>query len=330
VAVGARELPPLVDDLDAASLRTAIERTLAVYERSGDATARANAERLLQVLEASADPDARRAALATGFRLARVRDPLLLTAYYEPELEGRLAPDTDFSHPIYARPPDLVDADPSALDSDCGCRAITGRLDGGRLRPYYARGEIDAGALAGRGLELAWAADRFALFVLHIQGSGLLRLDDGRLVGVRYAGTNGRRFRALGGVLVERHILPRDRATLPEIRRYVEGLDPEEQEKLLAANERYTFFRLAEGGPVGSLGVELTPGRSIASDPRVVPPGTVGYLVTPSYRRFVVSQDAGAAVTGAHADLFLGSGPDAEERAGQTRERGRLYLVLPR
>lgn len=330
VTVSARDLPVLEDDLDAASLRMAVERTLPVLQRGGDAAADAAARRLLEILDATDDPGARRRAIAREFRVLRVRDPLLLTAYYEPELDARLVAGGAFRHPIYGRPPDLVDVDPHGLDAGCGCRPISGRLERGRLRPYPARGEIDAGALAGRGLEIAWAADPIALFTLHVQGSGILRLEDGRRIGVRYAGTNGRPYRSLGRELVARGRLPRDRAGMSEIRRLLESLPPDDQRRLLALNERYTFFRLAEGRAVGSLGVELTPGRSVATDPRVVPPGTIGYLVTPSVRRFVVSQDTGGAVTGAHADLFLGPGREAEERAGRTRERGRLYLLRPR
>jgi membrane-bound lytic murein transglycosylase A len=260
----------------------------------------------------------------------RVREPLLLTAYYEPEVAVRLAPDATFRHPLYARPPDLVEVEPEEVDARCRCRRLAGRLEGGRLRPYPTRGEIDAGALAGRGLELAWAADPIGAFILHVQGSGRLRLEDGRLVGIRYAGSNGRPYRSIARALAARGLLVPGRTTLPDIRRALEALPPEEQAALLAANERYTFFRLADGAAVGSLGVELTPGRSIATDPRLVPPGALAYLASPSVHRFVVSQDAGAAITGAHADLFLGPGAEAEERAGAMRERGALYLLLPR
>jgi len=114
------------------------------------------------------------------------------------------------------------------------------------------------------------------------------------------------------------------------VRHALEALSPAEQAAVLATDERYTFFRLAEGGAVGSLGVELTPGRSLATDPRLVPPGALAYLETPGAHRFAVSQDAGAAIVGAHVDLFLGAGAEAEERAGRTRERGYLYLLLPR
>jgi membrane-bound lytic murein transglycosylase A len=328
VEVGSRAMPSLSDDLDPGSLRLAVQRTMPAY--AGDPARAEAARRLLAILDATPDPDARRAAIAAAFRVVRIRDPLLLTAYYEPEIAGRLAPDATYRLPIYGRPPDLIDVDPAALDPRCHCRRTAGRVDGGALHPYPTRAEIDAGALAGRGLEIAWAADPVDLFSLHIQGSGLLRLPDGRRLGVRFAATNGRQYRSIGRMLLERRLLPPGRASMEDIRGYLESLPPEEQAAVLEWNERFTLFRLANGGITGSLGVELTPGRTVATDPTLVPPGALGYLVTPGVRRFVVSQDTGGAVVGAHADLFLGAGPEAEARAGRTRERGALYLLLPR
>jgi peptidoglycan lytic transglycosylase A len=322
--------PALEDDLDAASLRKAVEATLPAYERRGDVAAATAARRLLEIRETIADPGERQAMIAREFRVMRVRLPILLTAYYEPELDGRLAPDTTFRFPLYARPPDLVDVEPRALDAGCDCPRLTGRLDAGRLRPYPTRREIEAGALAGRQLEIAWVADPFALFVLHVQGSGLLRLADGTTIGARYAGTNGRRYKSLAEAMIARGLLDAEHASLEDIRVRLASLPEGQRAELLAANERYTFFRLADGPPVGSLGVPLTPGRSIATDSRLVPPGALAYLVTPSARRFVVSQDTGAAIVGAHADLFLGPGSDAELLAGRTRELGALYVLSPR
>jgi membrane-bound lytic murein transglycosylase A len=333
VAVPPRALPAFVDDLGAESLRQAVLRTMPAYARAGDAGAEAAARTLVRIVETTPDPSTRRAAIARAFRVVRVRDPLLLTAYYEPELAGRLTPDARFAHPLYARPPDLVDLEPGALDASCsGCRRSSGRLDAGRLVPYFSRGEIEAGALAGRGLEIAWVEDPFALFVLHVQGSGRLRLPDGRTFAVRYAGSNGRPYTSLGRTMIARGLLPEGQASLWDIRRVLGALPAPEQRALLATNARYTFFRLLDdpGDPVGSLGVPLTAGRSVATDPRLVPPGALAYLATPSAHRFVVSQDTGGAVAGAHADLFLGSGADAEARAGRTREEGTLYLLLPR
>ena len=329
VAVSARKLPALRDDLDLASFREAVERTIPAHEKAGETAAADTARRVLAIVESTADPDARRAAIGRAFRVVRIRDPLLLTAYFEPELDGRLTPDDRFRHPLFGRPADLIDVDPPVLDPTCQCRRTAGRLENGKLRPYYSRAEIDAGVLDARGLEIAWADDPFELFVLQVQGSGRLRLADGSVVGVGFAGSNGRPYSSLGKTLVKRGLLPVDQASLGDIRRYLESVSPEERDTLMATNERYTFFRLTEGGPVGSLGVELTPERSVATDPRLVPPGAIGYLATPTVRRFVVSQDTGGAVNGAHADLFLGYGDEAGERAGRTRDRGVLYLILP-
>jgi membrane-bound lytic murein transglycosylase A len=196
--------------------------------------------------------------------------------------------------------------------------------------PYPTRADIDAGALAGRGLELAWVDDQISLFLLQVQGSGWLRLPDGTRLGVRYAGTNGRPFQSLARILAARGLLPLDEASVPAIRRVLEPMPEADRTTLLEDNPRYVFFRLSNGPATGTLGVELTPGRAIATDPKLVPLGTLAYLATPSTRRFVVSQDTGAAIVGAHADLFLGSGAEAEERAGHMRERGTLYLLLPR
>ena len=330
VPLEARALPPLADDLDVASLRAAVERTAPAWERRNDRRTADAATRVVALLESTPDPAARRAALADAFKVVRVRDPLLLTAYYEPEIAGSLKPDGAHRHPIYGRPSDLVDVDPRLLNPKCRCRPAAGRVVDGGLLPYWTRREIDDGALAGRGLELAWAADPLQLFLLHVQGSGLLVLPDGRKVGVRFAATNGRPYRSLGNVLIHQGLLSKEQASLENIKRALATRSETEQRALLAENERFTFFRIANGGVTGSLGVELTPGRSIASDPKLVPPGTIAYLKTPTYSRFVVSQDTGVAVKGAHADLFVGTGAAAEAIAGRTRERGTLYLLQPR
>jgi membrane-bound lytic murein transglycosylase A len=282
------------DDGDLASLRQAIGR--------GRATGDEVRTRLLKILEGS---DERAAAIQRSFRVVRVADPVLLTAYYEPELAARHAADGVFRYPIYRHP------------------------DG--ARPMPTRAAIDGGALAGRQLELAWTDDPLRLFALHVQGSGRLRLADGAIMRVGYAGTNGRPYGSIAPALRARGLLPDGPASWPEIRSALATLPREEQLAVLATNERYTFFRpTPDADPVGSLGVPLTPGRSIAVDPKLVRPGTVAYLETETVRRFVVAQDTGVAIKGARADLFLGAGADAEARAGTMREHGVLYVLTPR
>lgn len=297
---------PLDDDLDLESLRTAIERTIPAYEHGGRLAAAEAARSLLVTIESEHDPAVRGRALARAFRPMRVREPLLLTSYYEPEIAVSEEPDAAHRFPLYRRPPDLTS-------------------------PYYSRAEIDAGALAGRGLELAWTDDAFELFSLHVQGSGRARFPDGHVGGIRFAGTNGLPFRSLGLVMIQRGLLAREEASLFSIRRVMKTLPEAEQRALMAENPRYVFFTMTDGskGPVGSMGVELTAMRSVATDPELVPPGTIAYIATPTIRRFVVAQDTGGAIRGAHADLFAGSGEAAEQFAGGQKERGMMWVLVP-
>lgn len=328
VSVWGWRLPSFADDQDGGSLRVALERNIASAQKRNDLVTAQNSQRVLDALTL-ADADARRTAIANGFRLMRVRDPLLLTAYYEPELSARRTPDDRFRYPIYGRPPDLVEVDPGGLDPNCKCRLQAGRVDRDRVVPYPSRGEIEAGALSGKRLEIAWTDDPFTLFSLHVQGSGQLLLPDGSRIAARYAGTNGRPYSSLGRALIDRGYLANG-ATWDRIREVMGPLPDPERAQIFATNERYTFFRLTQGRATGSYGTELVSERSVAVDPRLVPLGTVGYLVTPTRQRFVVAQDTGAAVKEAHADLFLGGGPDAEWRASRVKETGVLYLLMPR
>src|SRR5205823_8150069 len=157
----------------------------------------------------------------------------------------RFARDAIFRYPLYARPPDLIDVEPRTLDETCTCRRLSGRVEGGRLQPYPTRADIEGGALAGRGLELAWVADPVSLFVLHVQGSGRLRLDDGALVGARWAGSNGRPYRSVAQALGARGLLPDGHTTLPDVRRALEALPPAEQAALPPAHERHPLLPLA-------------------------------------------------------------------------------------
>src|SRR5262249_22847251 len=215
VPVSSWSLPKLDDDLDTASLRTALVRTLPGIARKGDQAREASLRRFIDLLDANPDPRALRAAVLREFKVSRVRDPLLLTAYYEPELPAQRAEDATYRYPIYARPGDLVDVDARVLPAKCmGCRAASGRFDGQRILPYLTRADVDQAAWSGRGLALAWTADRLSLFSLHTQGSGRIRLPDGTRLGVRFAGTNGRPFKSLAKVLQQRGYLAANRGSM--------------------------------------------------------------------------------------------------------------------
>lgn len=245
----------------------------------------------------------------------------LFTGYYEPEIAGARRRSADFPVPLYKRPDDVMVVD-------------------GRTQPYLTRADIDGGALAKRGLELLWLANPIDAFFLQVQGSGRVRLDDGRIVRVGYAGDNGHPYTAIGRILVERGELTKEAASLQTIRQWLRD-HPAEAEPLMHRNKRYIFFREISGdGPIGSQGVALTPGRSLAVDPAHIPMGALLWLDstypagTPEtgrpLRRLMVAQDTGSAIKGViRGDVFWGSGDDAARYAGPMKQSGRLYLLLP-
>jgi membrane-bound lytic murein transglycosylase A len=205
----------------------------------------------------------------------------------------------------------------------------------------FDRAEIDAGALAGRKLELLWVSDRVEAFFLHVQGSGRVRLASGEVVRVGFAGTNERTYVSIGKAMVDAGIMTKEEASLQSIRAYLQA-HPEEIDSWLQGNPRYVFFKEQRGadenaGPVGALNVPLTTGRSIAVDPAFVPLGVPVWLDTTRpvtnapLRRLVVAQDKGGAIKGsARVDLFWGAGDEAEAMAGPMRQQGTYWVIVPR
>lgn len=262
-----------------------------------------------------------------------------LTGYYEPELEGRRQRVPGFDTPIYALPPDLLRVDLGQFIQDLKGRQIVGRVDGSRLVPYYARSEIAAGRLADQGLELFWVEDPIAAFFLEIQGSGRIRLEDGSIVRVGYAGKNGHAYTAIGRTLVADGVMTPDSASLQSIRAWLEQ-NPTHLRRVLDSNASHVFFRiLSEDGPLGSEGVVLTPGRSLAVDYTHVPLGLPVWIDgrLPSaagggpLRRLMVAQDTGGAIVGAmRGDVFWGPGDMAELIAGHMKDQARFVLLRPR
>jgi len=198
--------------------------------------------------------------------------------------------------------------------------------------------------LQGKGLELLWLRDPWERFVLHIQGSGQVRLPDGRMMRVGYAASNGRPYRAIGRYLLEQGFLGEKEISMERIREFLQS-NPGRAEEFLNVNERYIFFRLLgdSEGPLGALGVPLTPGRSVATDLSLFPRGALAYLVSrcpeldesgkiigwKTLRRFVLNQDAGGAIQGpGRVDLFFGSGDRAGRAAGEMKEEGKIYILL--
>jgi membrane-bound lytic murein transglycosylase A len=270
-------------------------------------------------------------------------ETVLFTGYYQPVIEASLIPTAEYIYPIYGKPADLIVAEQVKLAPVMTAEKVFGRLEGENFVPYYSRHEIDQqGILRGRGYEIAWVKNPVDLFFLHIQGSGILQLSDGRRLHVGYAAANGRPYRSIGRLLIDNGKVPQEEMSMQRLRRYF-AEHPEEQNDIMAHNESYIFFRFLEDGPLGSLEVPLTPGRSIATDARLFPKGALAFAIAQKpivdaagqltgwepLSRFVANQDSGGAIRGAQrADLYFGSGQDAGAAAGYMNRPGNLYFLL--
>ncbi|CAA6604852.1 Membrane-bound lytic murein transglycosylase [Rhodospirillaceae bacterium LM-1] len=259
----------------------------------------------------------------------------LFTGYYEAEFPVTRHQMSAHQVPLLGPPADLVTADLVLFDSALKGRRIDGRVEKSKMIPYFSRAEIEAGALHGRAPVLAWA-DAVDAHILSIQGSGRLQMDDGSVMRAGFAGSNGHVFKGIGAILKEKgKIGPGEDSTMPAIERWLRA-NQAEGRRLMAENPRYIFFRKVEGeGPVGSLGVPLTPERSLAIDNTLLPLGAPIWLATrlaggQAYQRLMLAQDTGSAIKGAvRGDIFFGTGKPAFEKAGRQKEPGRYWLLLP-
>jgi|CXWL01.1.fsa_nt_gi membrane-bound lytic murein transglycosylase A len=263
------------------------------------------------------------------------------TGYYEASLRGSRRRGGVYQTPLLTRPADLVDVDLGAFRDEWKGKRIGGRLVGSRLEPYPDRAAIESGALAGKKLELLWVDNPVDAFFLHIQGSGRVTLADGSVVRVGYGGQNGRPYVAIGKELIERGELTKEAVSMQSIRQWL-AEHPAEASALLDKNPSYVFFRRLDGpGPLGTQGVPLTPGRSLAVDRQFLPLGTPVYLDATApgpkegdaerpLQRLVIAQDTGGAITGPlRGDVFWGAGDEAASVAGRMKHPGRMWLLLP-
>jgi membrane-bound lytic murein transglycosylase A len=249
------------------------------------------------------------------------------TGYYEPELAGSRVQAPGFV-PIYRSPPDLIRC--TRADGGSG----RGRIDPtGQCVYYFTRAEIEDGALAGKGLEIAWAADPVELFFLQIQGSGRVRMPDGTVVRIGYDNQNGREYVAIGRLLRDRGILPAGGASMQAIVDWMRA-NPDQGKALMRENLSYIFFKeLTGAGPLGALGVPVTPRGSVAADPAFVPLGAPVFLTLdrPEASGLWVAQDTGGAIKGPNRfDTFWGAGPEATHTAGGMSASGEALILLPK
>lgn len=263
----------------------------------------------------------------------------MITGYYEPLLKGSRKPTGPGRYAVLGVPDDLLTIDLSELYPDLKNYRLRGRLLGNKVVPYWSRAELMAREDSLKVRTLLWVDDPIELFFLQIQGSGRVRLPDGSIVRLGYADQNGHPYQSIGRVLIERGELKPEQASMQGIQTWARA-NPAKVNELLNANPSYVFFREldlpASEGPIGALGVPLTPERSIAIDPRSTPLGAPVFLAASQpnsnkpLRRLVLAQDTGGAIKGVvRADYFWGYGAEAGALAGRMKQTGQMWVLLP-
>ena len=299
-----------------------------------------------------ANSDAVRAFFAAHFSPYRIAAPDgndvgLVTGYYEPLLAGSRASTAQFTIPLHAPPDDLLTIEIADLYPELKDKRVRGRVDGKKVVPYWSRAELERGASSLAGRALVYVADPVEAFFLEIQGSGRIALTDGSVIRLNYANQNGHPYRSIGRVLSDRGDLPLERTSLQGINAWAKA-NPDKLRALLDENPSYVFFREIAApppgsldalidGPLGSLGVPLLAGRTIAVDARAIPLGAPVFLATTQplsdapLARLTLAQDTGGAIRGpVRADFFWGFGPEAGREAGRMRQQGRMWLLWPK
>lgn len=273
-------------------------------------------------------------------RTVEVAERGRITGYYEPQLDGARTPRPPYTVPLYRPPDDLLTIELGSLYPELAGKRVRGRLDGKKVVPYWSRAEATPERL--RGAELLWVSDPIEAFFLQVQGSGRVRLaDEGKTVRVGYADVNGHPYRSIGRWLIDQRELTFDQASMQGIQAWARA-NPKRLNELLNQNPSAVFFReLPLGdpaaGPVGALGVALTPGYSLAVDPRFIPLGAPLLLATTHpatgapLSRLMLAQDTGGAITGPlRFDFFWGFGREAGAVAGKQRGEAAAVLLLPK
>ncbi|WP_181561298.1 MULTISPECIES: murein transglycosylase A [Sphingobium] len=252
------------------------------------------------------------------------------TGYYEPEIAGCRTRATGCETPIYRKPDDLIEVDLGLFSESLKGRRIRGKVQGSSFVPYDDRAAITAGVLDGRGLELAYAVDPVELFFLEVQGSGRLRLPDGGIMRIGYAGQNGRDYTGIGRLMRDRGLI--QIGSMQDIMSWLRA-NPAQGQSIMNENKSYVFFQELTGpGPLGALGVPVTAEVSVAADPTFVPLGAPVLLSLDRAEPngLWIAQDTGGAIKGSNRfDTFWGAGERARGIAGGMSARGSALLLLP-
>jgi len=356
--VSREELPQFTDDLQLEGLLTGAVRHLHYLNSLPDDSSftlgtkeypvtwlRESMNSFIDILKQDPNSDELARIIAENFTIYQAagrkdfpKGEMLITGYYEPFLKGSLTPEAPYLYPLYSPPESLV----QTRDSKSGRLNFQRRNEQDQLVPYWTRNEIETDQHAA-GSELVYLDNPVDVFILHVQGSGKIELQDGTVRSIHYAASNGLEYFSIGKLLVDQGKMSLETVSIPTIRRYLQE-HPEEQEAILNHNIKFIFFNWApDGDPIGSIGEPLVAGRSIAIDPDILPQTTIAFLQSRKpvldasgaitawvpMQRFVFPQDTGSAIKGSgRADLYWGNGNYAKTAAGSMKEEGKLYFIV--
>tara|TARA_R110000824_G_scaffold2274_1_gene10635 strand:+ start:14096 stop:15403 length:1308 start_codon:yes stop_codon:yes gene_type:complete len=255
------------------------------------------------------------------------------TGYFEPQIRGSRIKNSNYPVPVYRRPANLIDVDLGLFSEEMKDKRVRGKVESSKLVPFEDRAAIDDGAIAGQGLEIAWAHDYIDLFFLQIQGSGRLELPDGSIMRIGYAGQNGHDYTGIGRVMRERGLLADGKTNMQGIVEWLRA-HPQEGMRIMRENKSYVFFQELTGpGPLGAMGHPVVARTSVAADRMFVPLGAPVFLDMEHdiADGIWVAQDSGGAIKGANRfDTFWGAGEEAARIAGGMSSRGQALIFLPK
>ena len=256
------------------------------------------------------------------------------TSYYEAVIRASKTKHGAYQYPIYGKPNDLIEINLRDFDAELPNTRLVGRIEKGKFVPYYNRRNIENSGIDAP--VLMWGDDLVDIHFMQIQGSAVAQMDDGREVRIGFADSNGRKFKGIGSILIEKGQIKREDSSMPKIREWLRA-NPQKAQDLMAENERFIFQRITNAdGPIGAMGISLSAGRSMAVDNRYIPLGAMMWLDSHNpdggkIQKIVFAQDIGSAIKGVvRGDYFWGHGEEALYHAGRMNSVGKYYILAPK
>ncbi|MDF1757141.1 MAG: MltA domain-containing protein [Legionellaceae bacterium] len=265
----------------------------------------------------------------------------LFTGYYVPTVQGSLNKSPEYQVPIYSLPTNLVRCNLRDFKASPVNKTIVGRLVDNRMVPFYTRKEIDEGAIVNTAPLIAWVGSELDRLTIEIEGSGVINLENNNNLVIGFSGTNGGEYRSVASILIKQNLIRENDASMENIIKFFKSY-PDKLRDIINQNKSFVFFRkLPKDKVVGSQGVPLTAGYSLAVDRKWIPMGMPLWLTTKMYDplkkkekyldRLMIAQDAGGSIKGmVRGDIYFGEGRSAKETAVRMKHSGHYWLLLPR